>query len=694
MNANSTDAAERSQPAGPERPAGTLVELATLDRWVPYRKRQKDSGNFDKVPSVGVSDLSTADSEHRFKLAEAQAIAVKKRLAGVGLVFTNGIEIAGHRLVGFDFDKVTPDFKPPIRGYAEWSPSKNGVRQFAWVQAALLDGKKDNGQATFANCDHCEIYIGSTARFLTVTFDVINDDGIAILDAEEFKQLVKLLPADPPPLELPEIEDGEPIDLSRFQWNADQQALRDGTLPEGERSELAFGMLVTLLNEHSPADVIATVISVPGLWGYYLSKRRDDPERAMQLLRDDVVRATAKALPWGNFGKLADVQRQRAANDEAPKKAERGHGIKLKTLAEVVAGAGPINWLIKDFLEASTLAVAYGEPASYKTFLAIAVAVAVASGHDFYGRKVARKGPVVFIFGEGWNNAGRRFKAICLEWALDPATLPIVFSGVIGLTVDESVAALQAAVAELPEPPVLFIIDTLARNFGPGDENSTKDMTKAIASADALRGDDATVLVIHHTGKDAKGGMRGSSALPGATDARYYVEHEPSTKTVAIINEKMKDAEKPQPLKLAPKVVELPFKDGDGVVATSVVLEPAAMQGMVRLAEFYKEYPTLVSSKERRERLGPVFQRISEQPDISINGLAKAIGIAPATADGFAKALREAGLVEQDGLRLTTKGQQIAALVLDPSVYSDRSEYPAIRNAPNRGRMASGKGRG
>ena len=74
------------------------------------------------------------------------------------------------------------------------------------------------------------------------------------------------------------------------------------------------------------------------------------------------------------------------------------------------------------------------------------------------------------------------------------------------------------------EPVRLIVIDTLNRNFGGADENSTKDMTAFVSNLDLLRAEHgATILVIHHSGHTNSGRSRGSSVLYGAVDANMQV---------------------------------------------------------------------------------------------------------------------------------------------------------------------------
>jgi putative DNA primase/helicase len=68
--------------------------------------------------------------------------------------------------------------------------------------------------------------------------------------------------------------------------------------------------------------------------------------------------------------------------------------------------------------------------------------------------------------------------------------------------------------------PRIIIIDTLARNFGGGNENSTEDMSQFVAHIDKHLRDrfNATVLLVHHTGHGSAERGRGSRALKAAVD--------------------------------------------------------------------------------------------------------------------------------------------------------------------------------
>jgi AAA domain-containing protein len=94
--------------------------------------------------------------------------------------------------------------------------------------------------------------------------------------------------------------------------------------------------------------------------------------------------------------------------------------------------------------------------------------------------------------------------------------------------------------AQIPEPTSLVIIDTMARCFVGGEENSAKDVGRLIAGADHLAKElKCTVLLVHHTTKSGES-ERGSSALRGAPETMISLDSVGDDITVTC--EKQKNA--------------------------------------------------------------------------------------------------------------------------------------------------------
>ena len=236
----------------------------------------------------------------------------------------------------------------------------------------------------------------------------------------------------------------------------------------------------------------------------------------------------------------------------------------------------PPIFLIKNLLEANTLSQTFGDPGCGKSFFGIDMAACIANKADFHGLEV-KPGPVIYIAGEGQSGVIRRFMAWGIRHNIDYAKAPIFISlAPVGLCDADQVDAIIDAVKAVGEqagPPGAIFIDTLARNFGPGDENSTADMTKFIAGTDRIRGIyQSAVHIIHHSGHADKSRARGSMALKGAVDAEYSLT-KGQDGVIRMECKKMKDAELPEPMAFKIRSVELPLADADGEPVTSAVLD-------------------------------------------------------------------------------------------------------------------------
>lgn len=180
-------------------------------------------------------------------------------------------------------------------------------------------------------------------------------------------------------------------------------------------------------------------------------------------------------------------------------------------------GDKPHLW--ENVIPQGSLGVLFGAPGAGKSFAALGLALAVASGQDFLGRRTT-SGPAVYVAGEGGEDLPRRIEAWRLENGVQGELPLAVVPRAAQLDRPGEVERLAEAIdSVLDEPPKLLVLDTLARCFS-GDENSARDMGRFISACDWLktRFPGLAVLIIHHSGKADQQSMRGSSALLGAAD--------------------------------------------------------------------------------------------------------------------------------------------------------------------------------
>ena len=224
--------------------------------------------------------------------------------------------------------------------------------------------------------------------------------------------------------------------------------------------------------------------------------------------------------------------------------------------------------LIEDFLEIGAFSVMYGAPNAGKSFIALDMAFAVASGRSWAGR-YTKQGAVVYIAAEGGQGVKNRVEALRQRYQASGVPFYLIPCPVNLMSSAEDARALVAILEEVSAKHggiALVVVDTLARTMGGADENSAQDMGVFVRNVDQMRANcRAHFLVVHHSGKDASKGGRGSSALLGAIDAEFEIADG------QIITRKQRDGEKVEQVDFELEVVELGRNARGKVVRTCTV---------------------------------------------------------------------------------------------------------------------------
>jgi hypothetical protein len=196
-----------------------------------------------------------------------------------------------------------------------------------------------------------------------------------------------------------------------------------------------------------------------------------------------------------------------------------------------------IQWHIKRVLPRADLIVLYGPAGSGKSFFALDLCAAVAS-RDQWREYGVDKGRCVYVCAEGAEGMRQRLRAYSRQHDVELNEVGIVGNGP-NLMLEKEVAAVTKAILEFGEVD-LIVVDTLAASMPGGDENTGKDLGKVLDHCKFIkRKTGATVLLVHHSGKDASKGARGWSGLRAATDAELEVTRLGDIRTATVT--KMKD---------------------------------------------------------------------------------------------------------------------------------------------------------
>ncbi len=242
------------------------------------------------------------------------------------------------------------------------------------------------------------------------------------------------------------------------------------------------------------------------------------------------------------------------------------HQYGFVSAGELTQNIRPPQWLINQYLEEHTLSCIFGKSGTGKSFISIDMACCIATGTSYHGYEV-EQGAVFYIAGEGHNGIAKRLKAWEIRNDVSLESAPLFISKRPAQLCNlQNAQEVAHAVDELSrihnQKPSLIVVDTLARNFGDGDENSTKEMNSFVNHIDFIKNEwNAAALIVHHSGLSDDGRARGSVALKGAMDHEYKVTKKGDF--ITLHSEKTKESEDPSDLNFKLVMTPVPHSEGN-----------------------------------------------------------------------------------------------------------------------------------
>ncbi len=213
--------------------------------------------------------------------------------------------------------------------------------------------------------------------------------------------------------------------------------------------------------------------------------------------------------------------------------ADRRHappGLPFTQACELSDQTHRPQWLIEGLWGDQAVGILGGEPKCCKSFLALDIAVSVASGTACLRRfPVRRVGPVLLFPAEDSLHVVRqRLEGICAAAHTCFHTLPLYVITAPRLLLDlpQDRQCLRQTLATLK--PTLLVLDPFIR-LHRADENASKEVAPLLGYLRELQREfQMAVLLVHHvrkrSGSDRPGqALRGSSDLHGWGDSNLYV---------------------------------------------------------------------------------------------------------------------------------------------------------------------------
>ena len=212
--------------------------------------------------------------------------------------------------------------------------------------------------------------------------------------------------------------------------------------------------------------------------------------------------------------------------------------------------------IIEDVLPKADLAMIYGESGVGKSFVALDMGFAIATGTDWADKKTEKE-TVIWIAAEAAGSMVVRTRAYAHEKGIQLENADLwVIGETPALMNTEDAVALTEAIKQ--KEPGLIIVDTLAAASMGANENSGEDMNIVMGACRMLHAQTgALVLLVHHTGKDLSRGARGWSGLKAAMHTEILVAYHQTMRKIQVTKQRDGEEGIAWPFRLMPVALDM-----------------------------------------------------------------------------------------------------------------------------------------
>lgn len=274
-------------------------------------------------------------------------------------------------------------------------------------------------------------------------------------------------------------------------------------------------------------------------------------------------------------GRATDVSTEERLEVQRIENQQRAREAGISFPADVIATPPP-PMILAGVLPREGFGLVYGASGSGKTALVTDLGACISRRLPWRGRRVNPGGLVVYFASENPASAKMRVRAI-VERDPDAGAMPLAIVGErLSLGDAKSVKAaieyIKLAEAAAEKACVVAVVDTLAASMAGLDENVAREMTAATNALHRIRDSfGGLVIAVHHTGKNAEAGARGSSALRAAADTEIAVESIGPTRVATVT--KQRDLESGARFGFVLEQVEIGRDPDTGLPYTSIVVK-------------------------------------------------------------------------------------------------------------------------
>ena len=198
--------------------------------------------------------------------------------------------------------------------------------------------------------------------------------------------------------------------------------------------------------------------------------------------------------------------------------------LPVMRIAEIAMQDNAPRWLVEGLWGASSVGVIGGAPKCSKTWLGLDLALSVATGTACLGKyPVPEPGPVlVYLAEDSLPIVRQRVEGMARHrgLALERVDLYVITAPTLRLDREPHRRQLQETAQRLR--PRLLLLDPLVRLHGI-DENNASEVAGLLAYIRTLQRQlDLSVILVHHTRKNATGGIAAGQSLRGSGDLHAF----------------------------------------------------------------------------------------------------------------------------------------------------------------------------
>jgi len=298
------------------------------------------------------------------------------------------------------------------------------------------------------------------------------------------------------------------------------------------------------------------------MWEHW-NPRCDPPwsDEQIEHLEQKIVNGyTYNTSPPGNLTKGYKAAKRKKLFKRVKQEAESAKGDTAQITVgrfriidrEGIKNIKPPEWLIEDVLPEGSYSMLIGPRSTYKTFVALDMAMSIACGGDRYYSdvkdwrglwgSVKDKGAVLYAAGEGRGGFKHRIEAwesyhlegdeVSNFFLADPVPHPT----------EEDIEDFINYALLKADKYKLVVLDTVARSMQGLNENSQQDASAFTLLIQTIQQElGCAVLTVHHTGHGSDDRARGSSVFGADVDTEFVMEKR-DPHYVQISNTKQKDA--------------------------------------------------------------------------------------------------------------------------------------------------------